>query len=88
MTGIELPLIPPNIEESALTFYKHIQKYLPINLLSLISASNLEDALLKWHFLAILAKKKMITFESGTIKEIKGYPNAFIEDLEVVPLST
>ncbi len=88
LTGIELPLIPPNIEESALTFYKHIQKYLPINLLSLISASNLEDALLKWHFLAILAKKQMITFESGTTRESKKETYAFFEDVEVIPLST
>jgi len=88
LMGIELPSIPPNIEESALTFYKDIQKYLPVSLLSIISASNLEDALLKWQFLAILANKKMITFKSGTTKERKGETYAFFEDVEVVPLST
>ena len=87
LTGIELPSIPPNIEESAMTFYESIQKYLPINLLSLISASNLEDALLKWQFLAILAKKNMITFESGTTKENKGETYVFFEDVEVKLLS-
>ena len=87
LTGIELPSIPPNIEVSALTFYEDIQKYLPINLLSLISASNLEAALLKWHFLAILAKKQMITFESGTTEENKEEDYAFFEDVEVIPLS-
>jgi hypothetical protein len=88
LMGIELPSIPPNIEESALTFYEDIQKYLPVSLLSIISASNLEEALLKWQFLAILANKKMITFKSGTTKERKGETYAFFEDVEVVPLST
>jgi hypothetical protein len=80
------PPIPPNAEELALAFYASIQKYLPTNLLSLISAATLEDSLLKLYFLAVLAKNNMITFESGTIKEIKGYPYAFFEDLEVIPL--
>lgn len=88
LIGVKPPPIPPNTEELALAFYTSIQKYLPSNLLSLISASTFEETLLKWYFLAILAKNNTITFESGTIKEIKGYPNAFIEDLEVVPLST
>ncbi len=87
LTGVELPPMPTDIEESALAFYKDIQKYLPINLLSLISASNLDDALLKWHFLTILAKKNIVYFESGTTKESKGEPYAFFEDVEVIPLS-
>ncbi len=88
LIGVRPPPLPPNVEELALAFYTSIQEYLPTNLLSLISEPSLEEALSKWYFLAILAKKNMITFESGIIKEIKGEPYAFIEDVEVVPLST
>jgi hypothetical protein len=86
--GANPPPTPPNIEELALDFYASIQKDLPNSLLSLISAISLEHALLKWHFLAILAKKNMITFESGIIRASKEGPYAFFEDMKVVPLST
>lgn len=85
LTGIEPPSIPPNIEELASAFFSEVSKYLPANLLSLISAPKLEDALLRWYFLAILVKKNMITIESGAIKESEE-PYAFLEDVEVILL--
>ena len=88
LAGANPPPTPPNVEELALAFYASIQKDLPNSLLFLISAPSLEYALLKWHFLATLAKKNMITFESTNIKESKEKPYAFFEDVEVVPLST
>ena len=86
LTGIEAPPVPPNIEEVAIGFYDDIKKYLPATLLSLISSSNLDDTLLKWYYLAILAKKNIITFESGTSLESHGETSAFLEDVEVIQL--
>ncbi len=86
LTGAKLPPPPPDIEKDAMAFYSDIRKYLPTNLLSIISASTLENALLRWNYVAVLAKKKIITFESGTIKERKGESYVFFEDVEVIPL--
>lgn len=86
LTGVEAPPVPPNIEEVAIGFYDDIKKYLPATLLSLISSSNLDDTLLKWYYLAILAKKNIITFESGTSLESHGETSAFLEDVEVIQL--
>lgn len=88
LTGAKLPPPPPDVEKDAMAFYSDIRKCLPANLLSIISASTLENALLRWNYVAILAKKKIITFESGTIKESKGESYVFFEDVEVVPLLT
>jgi len=88
LTGAKPPPMPPNVEALALDFYTGIQEDLPTSLLSLISAPSLEYALLKWHFLAILAKKNMINFKPGIIKERMEEPYAFFEDMEVLQLST
>lgn len=88
LTVANPPPTPPNVEELALAFYASIQKDLPASLLSLISAPSLDFALFKWYFLATLAKKNIITFESGTLKESIEEPCAFFEDVEVVALST
>ena len=86
LAGVEVPPMPPNIEDVAIGFYDDIKKLLPATLLSLISSSNLDDTLLKWYYLAILAKKNIITFESGTSLENHGETSAFLEDVEVIQL--
>lgn len=85
--GIEPPPTTPNVEESAMAFYEGIREHLPTSLLSLVSSPHLEETLLKWYFLALLAKRNVLTFECGSVKEIRE-PCAFFEDVEVVPLST
>ena len=86
-SGIELPQAPPDIEELAMTYFNKIENCLPASLLFLISASNFEETLSRWHFLAILAKRNMISFESGTTRKSDVDNGAFFEDVEVLPLS-
>ena len=77
--------MPQNIEELVTEFYLQIEGHLPSSLLSIISTSKIEDTLMRWHFLAILASNNKITFKIGHIKE-REEPYAYFEDVEVIPL--